>query len=83
MSDAAFVDEVTRAAEGLDGQQQQRVLAYIRSIKTRPPGMPAESFLRLAGTIPLSDCLEMGSAITYVLGLYRSDRHTFTIRRTR
>jgi hypothetical protein len=63
MSNSAIVEEITRAAEGLDVQQQQRVLAYIRSIKPRPSGNPPESLLRMAGSVPLSDCLEMESAI--------------------
>jgi len=63
MSNAAIIVEIARAAEELDAEQQHRVLAYIRSIKSRQAGKPPESLLRMAGAIPLSDCLEMESAI--------------------
>jgi len=63
MSNPAIVEEITRAAGELDVQQQQRVLAYIRSIKARPVGKSPENLLRMAGTIPLSDCLEIETAI--------------------
>jgi hypothetical protein len=63
MSNPAMVEEIAREAEALNVPQQQRVLAYIRSIKARPPGKPPESLLRLAGAIRLSDCLEIENAI--------------------
>ena len=63
MSNRAIVEEITRAAEELDIHQQQRVLAYIRSVKARPPGARPESLLRMAGVIPVTDCLEIEKAI--------------------
>jgi hypothetical protein len=68
MSNTAVTNEIARMAEGLDAQQQQRVLAFIRSIKARPAGSPPQSLLRLAGAIATSDCLEMESAINAACG---------------
>ena len=31
--------------------------------KSRPPGAPPESLLRMAGSIPIADCVEMEQAI--------------------
>ena len=31
--------------------------------KTRPPGAPPESLLKMAGSIPIADCVEMEQAI--------------------
>jgi hypothetical protein len=63
MSNLAIVEEIMRAAGELDLPQQQRVLAYIHAIKARPSGRPPESLLQMAGAIPLSDCLEIETAI--------------------
>ena len=63
MSSAEIIGEIRRAAEELDVHQQQRVLSYIRSIKARPPGGRPEGLLRMAGAIPMTDCLEMEKAI--------------------
>lgn len=63
MSHSAIVEEITRAAEELELPQQRRVLAYIRSITSRPPGQLPESLLRMAGAIPHADCLEIEKAI--------------------
>jgi hypothetical protein len=63
MSHLAILEEIARAAENLDPQQQQRVLAYIRSIQPRPAGKLPENLLRMAGTVPLNDCLQIEQAI--------------------
>jgi hypothetical protein len=63
MSNPAIVEAITHAAEALDVVQQQRVLAYIHSIKARPPGGRPESLLKMVGAIPLSDCDEFQKAI--------------------
>jgi hypothetical protein len=63
MSDRAIVEEISRAVSELDARQQQRVLAYIHSMKTRPTGGRPESLLRMAGRISIADCLEIERAI--------------------
>lgn len=63
MAQLAILDEIARAAQGLDVGQQQRVLEYIRSVKERPKGAPPDSLLKFAGAISLSDCEEMQRAI--------------------
>lgn len=63
MSDRAVVEEIVRAVNELNARQQEYVLAYIRSIKNRPPGGRPETLLEMAGAISIADCLEMEQAI--------------------
>ena len=68
-----FGAKLAYSDENIDATVADPQLARLLSV---PRGAP---LLRIRQVI-FSDT---GNAITYILGLYRSDRHTFTIRRTR
>ena len=68
-----FGAELAYSDENIDATIADPHLARLLGI---PRGSP---LLRIRQVI----FSNMGNPITYVLGLYRSDRHTFTIRRTR
>jgi GntR family transcriptional regulator len=68
-----FGEELAYSDENIDATVADPQLAKLLSV---PRGSP---LLRIRQVI----FSNMGKAITYVLGLYRSDRHTVTIRRTR
>ena len=68
-----FGEKLAYSDENIDATVADPQLARLLNV---PRGAP---LLRIRQVI----FSEMGTAITYVLGLYRSDRHTFTIRRTR
>jgi hypothetical protein len=63
MTQSSVVVEISRAAQALNPDQQQRVLTYIRNITTRPLGNRPADLISLAGSIPLEDCIEMQKAI--------------------
>ena len=41
----------------------QPLPTHLPASKTRPPGAPPESLLRMAGSIPVADCVEMEQAV--------------------
>lgn len=64
MSTASIVHEITRAAETLNPEQQQRVLAYIHRLgNSRAEVKPSAELLALAGTLPHEDAAEMLKAV--------------------
>jgi len=64
MASLSFEKEITSHLHKLNPEQQQRVLAYIRTLsKERPSGVHGSELLRFAGAIDLSDLKEMEKAI--------------------
>ena len=63
MSKPVILEAIARAVEELDAAEQERVLAYIRSVRSRPPGVSPAGLLKMAGSIPASDCDAMQKAI--------------------
>lgn len=59
---ASVERELIERLHQLDDEQQAQVLEFARSLG-RPRGVPAESLLRFAGSIPLDDLEKMSRVI--------------------
>ena len=64
MESLSFEKEITSHLHKLNPEQQQRVLAYIRTLsEERPSGVHGSELLQFVGAIDLNDLKEMEKAI--------------------